>query len=105
MAQGVIVGGIIGAVGGAVAGKFLPRNSGYINQVFRFMVEPGKTGFTVKALYSGLSQAAGGGRRTLYGDGFRFLKGENLAEPNTSSFAFGALDNANTGLVTAPLTP
>lgn len=117
VAQGVIIGGITGAIGGAVAGKFFPRNSGMLKKVGRFLAEPGKFGFTLKAAYSSYSSAGGpglSGRRTAFGDIARLLKvGVGLGNENIhdlqrgdqSSYFYGALDNAGTGLTTRPLSP
>jgi RHS repeat-associated protein len=116
VAQGVLIGGIWGAIGGGVAGKWLPRGGSWNKTALRFMIEPGKFGLVVKSSYSTFSQANTGlgpsGRRTAYGDVIRLLKagveGESastLAEADTSSFVFGTLDNAGTGLTTAPNTP
>jgi hypothetical protein len=83
------------------------------------MIEPGKIGLVVKSSYSAYSAANSGGtlpgpsgRRTIAGDILRLFKagveGEStstLAEADNSSFFFGALDNAGTGLTTSPTTP
>lgn len=124
VAQGIVVGGIVGAIGGKVASKFLPKGSGAFKRVARFFIEPGKIGFVAKSTYSSYSSAKGpglSGRRTVYGDVFRLTKigagaGLGVFGVNTnpeslndftradkSSFVFGALDNANTGLTTAPV--
>jgi RHS repeat-associated protein len=119
VAQGVLIGGILGAIGGGVASKWLPKGGSWGKAALRFMIEPGKIGLVVKSSYSAYSAANSGGtlpgpsgRRTIAGDILRLFKagveGEStstLAEADNSSFFFGALDNAGTGLTTSPTTP
>ncbi len=116
VAQGVVVGGILGAIGGKVAGKFLGSLGSGGNakvslgrQALRFLVEPGKIGFVGKAAYAGSSHAASSagasgftGRRTLYGDLGRLVFFQSASGADESSAFYGALDDAGTGLCTAP---
>lgn len=114
VAQGIIIGGIYGAIGGGIAGKFLPRGVSTAKTGARFFAEPGKFGFILKSAYSTYSSARGpglSGRRTASSDMFRLIKiplgygsiGQ-FQKGDTSSYFWGALDNANSGLTTAPLS-
>jgi len=91
VATGIVVGGILGALGGGVASKFLSK--GTLGQKFlRFFIEPGKVGFLVKTTYASYSIAGGpglGNQRTVGVDVVKSVPIGAVAATNASINGLG----------------
>ena len=120
VAQGIIIGGLVGAIGGAAAGRLaaggkLGKASSGLLKVTKTFLNPGVKGFAAKMIYTTYSGAGGpglSGRRTIVGDVIRVGQSvfdnkslEDLEKPDTNPYFFGLLDDADTGLTTSPTGP